>query len=351
MANVYFTDKFDDDSIRKLFLAVIKEVKINKKDKTAIKVHFGEKGNTRFVNPEYIKPILAELKKLNNDHFLTDANTLYKGMRTNAKDHLKIAREHGFGRLKTKIIIADGKEGDDYKEVNIDKKIFKKVKIAKEIADSDSLIAISHFKGHALFGFGGALKNIGMGSGSRAGKLEMHSKISPSVDKEKCIGCGMCVKNCNVDAITMDERSKKANIDPKKCIGCAKCIAVCPQKAIRIPWHGASEKQVQKRCAEYAFGAVKGKKTVYFNFINNITKGCDCAKDSDIIAKDIGIMASIDPVAIDQASYDLVKKENKKDIFKKVNHVDGKMILKYAEKTGLGKRKYNLVDIDRKCRK
>jgi uncharacterized protein len=342
ISKVYFSEKLED--AKKLFLLVNKDNIIKKTDKTAIKVHFGEKGNTRFVSPDLIKPITDELKKIKNSLFLTDTNTLYVGNRTNAKDHIKQALDHDFGKLDIPIKIADGEFGDDEENIIINSKHFKEVKIGAEFKNVDSVLVISHFKGHGLFGFGGAIKNLGMGFGSRAGKLAMHSKISPSVGK-KCIGCGICIDSCLPKAIKLKEGL--AEINPELCIGCAKCISVCPEHAIKIPWGGATSDDAQERCAEYALGAIKEKRCIYITFINNITKECDCLSDSDIIGKDIGIIASEDPLALDKACYDLVlKHHNGKDIFVESGNPDGTHILEYGKEIGLGNIEYELVNID-----
>lgn len=342
MTNVYFSKKIDNESIINLFNYCSKDLekRINPKDRIAIKLHFGEKGNSRFVSPKYISNITNELKKYNHNFFITDTNTLYKGMRVNATEHKKIAREHGFYDIGSDIIIGDGEIGDYEKEIMIKGKLFNKVKIGKYIADSDMIIGISHFKGHTLFGFSGSIKNLGMGCGSRAGKLEMHAKLKPSIN-DNCTSCGNCLEACLNNAITLDT---KASINTELCTGCAKCIAVCNNKAIRALWVDSNE--VQERCSEYALGSMKDKKGIFFNFINNVTKSCDCASDSEIICDDIGLVSSIDPVACDKASYDLVYHHNKKDIFKELNQFDGTNIFDYSVSIGLGKKNYNLIKID-----
>ena len=332
MSNVYFIENVDPNSIKKIAQVVFKEQKL--KGKIAVKLHFGETGNTRYVQPDEVKAILDVLD--NKDSFLTDTNTLYIGDRSNDEDHLKLAKEHGFTDIG-KVIIA----GDE-KEIEINKPIFKKVKLGKQIVDADSLLVISHFKGHVIFGFGGAIKNIGMGIGTKAGKLEMHSKVKPSVG-DGCTACGTCIKHCPADAITIIDG--KAKINQEKCIGCAECIAVCPQKVVSIPWDSTSGEDVRKRAAEYAFGTVKGKKAVYINLVVRITKDCDCASDSDIIGKDVGIVAGTDPVAVDKASYDLVFEKHGKDIFKEATGHDGTNILDYGEEIGLGKKDYKIIKI------
>lgn len=341
--HVFFSEKFDSATIRALFekACCCENGDIADGDRTAVKVHFGEKGNSRFVPPRAIRPVIDALLERNADFFLTDSNTLYRGMRLNAGDHLKIAMEHGFGSLRTRIVIADGERGDEEERIQIGKNIFKEVKIGRRIAEADAVVAISHFKGHVLFGFGGAIKNIGMGSGSRSGKLEMHSKIKPSVGAG-CIACGQCVETCPVGAIRIEGQT--AVIAEGKCIGCAMCISACDEGAVAVPWSGATEDEVQERCAEYALGVLKDKKHVCITFINNITSDCDCQADSRIIGRDVGIVASTDPVACDWAAYDLVLAKDG-DIFKKTTGVDGRRILDYAEKIGLGTSAYTLVRI------
>jgi len=345
MANVYFSSKFDSEAISKVFMAALDDLKpgIAKDDRVAVKLHFGEKGNTRFVKPVQITPVVNELIKHSNNCFLTDANPLYRGMRHNGRDHRKIAEEHGFAALGLPVIIADGDDGNEEIAINIPGRIFDKVRIAKAIAEADAIIAISHFKGHIMCGFGGAIKNLGMGSGSRGGKLEMHSKVKPSPGK-RCTGCGICIESCQADAITLV--NGKARIDHNICQGCALCIAVCPEEAISVPWGGATGTEVQHRLAEYALGAVKNKKLVCLTFINNITKDCDCMTDTRIIGHDIGIASSIDPVACDKAAYDLtIEKHGGKDIFREATKSDGTTLFPYSELIGLGKQDYNLITL------
>jgi uncharacterized Fe-S center protein len=339
-ARVYFSEGFDTDTISGLFSRALEDSGISG-GKIAIKVHFGEKGNTRFVQPGQIRPIADLLRQKSPDVFVTDANTLYRGMRLNAHDHLRIAREHGFEKVGVPIVIADGEKGEDEKEIEINKKIFRKVKIAARIAEADAVAVVSHFKGHMLFSFGGAIKNLGMGCGSRSGKLEMHSKIKPSVGKG-CTLCGQCVEVCPAGAI--DTGGKKAVIDHAKCIGCARCIAACDVEAVSVPWQGATSREVIERCAEYACGAVQGKKIVCITFVNKITSDCDCMGDSRIIGRDVGIVASADPVACEQAAYDLaLRRHDGRDVFKAATGIDGRHMMEYAESLGLGTRKYVLA--------
>ena len=340
---VYFSDTFSADAIGCLFERALSETggKIAKGDRVAVKVHFGEEGNTRFVSPANLRPVLSRLAVRNGNHFLTDANALYRGSRHNATDHLEIAREHGFCELGVPVLIADGERGEEEEEVPIDGKIFRKVRIARRIAESDALVAVSHFKGHMLFGFGGAIKNLGMGCGSRAGKLQMHSTLKPFIG-EGCTLCGKCAEVCPADAIHLGEQ--KAAIDPQACEGCASCISACEFDAVEIPWMALAANAVMERTAEYALGALNKKPCVCMTFVNNIAKDCDCAADSALIGRDVGIVSSVDPVACEQAAFDLVKSQHGNvDIFRKATRIDGTHILGYAESIGLGRRGYELV--------
>lgn len=342
-ASVYFSEKFSADTISHLFERALADTagKIGVRDRVAVKLHFGEEGNTRFVSPANLRPILSSLAVRNANHFLTDANALYRGRRHNATDHLEIARKHGFCELGVPVIIADGERGEEETEIPIAGKIFRKVRIAGRIAEARALVVVSHFKGHILFGFGGTIKNLGMGCGSRAGKLEMHSTLKPYVG-ESCTLCGKCVEVCPADAILLGE--DRAAIDPEKCEGCASCIAACEFDAVEIPWMALASSAVMERTAEYALGAVNGKPCICVTFVNNIAKDCDCMADSELIGSDVGIVASVDPVACEQAAFDLVKtRHGNIDIFRKATRIDGTHILGYAESIGLGKRDYELV--------
>jgi len=320
---------------------------IQPENKVAVKMHFGEEGNTGFVKPQYLRIICDKVSAQKATPFLSDTNTLYRGRRTNSSDHLALAHEHGFTRQATGaeiIIPQDNKE--NIIEVPINQKFVKTAKVARIFTDADALVDVSHFKGHMVTGFGGALKNIGMGCAGREGKLEQHAGVAPVVYKEKCTGCAECEKACPVNAITI--KDNKSVIDSKKCIGCATCIAICPVMAIDVPW-GAGAETIQDKMIEYAYAVLRDKKgkSAFLNFAIKITKECDClAKDDPRIAPDIGILASTDPVAIDQASFDLVNQASGKDIFKELHpQSDGTKQLKYAQKLGLGNLDYELIEL------
>ncbi len=305
--------------------------------RVGLKVHFGERGNKTHVRPDW----LLDAKELLGDPVFIECNVMYRGMRTRRQDHLETARSHGFGFLPLDIL--DGETGEAYVEVPVNVGRTKTAKLGAGIQGYQKLVAVSHFKGHIAAGFGGALKNVGMGLGSRAGKMGMHSIISPVVLPKKCVACGTCVRDCPVDAITL---SDVAYIDSKKCIGCAHCIAVCPESAIDIPWNMSGEvnRALMEKVAEYSLAAMAGRSWRFINFITDLTYDCDCMPTRQKpFMPDIGIILSSDPVAADQASLDLVKDRNGgKDPFLKKHGIDGSYILEYAETIGLGSREYGL---------
>ncbi len=344
--------------------------KIREKDFVAIKLHFGEKGNTGFVRPIFLRKIVDRVKQCKGKPFLTDTNTLYTGTRSEAISHLTTAYENGFTEsvVGAPLVIADGLRGNSAIKVRIDKPIFKTVSIAHEIYMADTLICVTHFTGHELSGFGGALKNLGMGCSSREGKLSQHSNISPKVKGKDCKGCELCLSWCPQEAISIrpplsgnKDKHGIAFIDPEKCIGCGECILTCPTGAIQIQWNETIP-IFQKKMVEHAYGAVQKKKgrVLYLNFLTQISPACDCYGYSDTpIVNDIGILSSEDPVAIDQASVDLVNGEagNRssklsknwnpgEDKFRAVYpEVDWNIQLTYGEEIGLGTREYELIKI------
>jgi uncharacterized protein len=311
----------------------------------AIKTHFGEAGNTAFVKPPYVRAIIEAIKGTGATGFLSDANTLYRGRRLNSLDHVKLAAEHGFTKdsIGMDIVIPDCSKKENTAEIPLNLKYVSSAKIARVFIDADALVAITHFKGHALNGFGGALKNVGMGCATREGKLAQHCDISPVTFPERCIGCGECVNVCPVGAITVVDC--KSSLDKIKCIGCASCMAACPTMALFIDM-GAG-KDMQKKMVEYAYAVLNRKKNkcAFFNFAVSINKECDCwGKENPRIAADVGILASSDPVSIDKASFDLVKASCGKDVFHEVHpDYDGLVHLEYAQSVGLGNLDYELI--------
>jgi uncharacterized Fe-S center protein len=257
------------------------------------------------------------------------------------------------------LIIADGIRGASFSKIRIDQETIKTACIAKEIVEADVLISAAHFKGHELSGFGGTIKNLGMGCAARKGKLEQHSGLSPKVKAKKCVGCGDCVDHCSQKAISL--REEKARIDPQKCVGCGECILICANGAINVQYN-ADIPLFQKKMTEYALAVLKGKKekAFFLNFLTNISPACDCYGHNDApLVPDIGIVASKDPVAIDQASVDFVNQQvgtsgsclttstgPGEDKFRAVYpKIDWTIQLDHAERIGLGTRSYELVTI------
>lgn len=344
MAKVYVKGNTEKSGGAAIFSRLIKEAGIKEGDKVCLKVHFGEEGNTRYIKPELILPFAEGLKKAGCSMFVSDCNTLYKGRRVSGDEHRNLALEHGFGKLGMPIVIGDGQLGKDEYSQPIKGAHYNSVWLGSAYKDIDTLILISHFKGHVMCGFGGAIKNAGMGMASRRGKMEMHASMCPNVKEDACTRCSTCIENCDVKAISLTEKAVK--IDREKCVGCAMCISVCPSGAIGIPWGSTLKETSTERTAEYALGAVTGKKVIAVNFIMDITKNCDCLTDSRIISEDVGIAGSLDIVSLDKASYDMVVERNKgADVFRKAHGVDPLHIIRHAQRIGLGIPDYELVKL------
>ena len=320
---------------------------IDKDDFVGIKLHFGEKDNTGYIKPPLAKEVASACKKFSKNVALIETNTIYIGSRSDSISHLELAYSHGFGyeNVGVPIIIADGPTGRDFVNIQIDKKHVKEAKIASGIADFGCIIGLAHVTGHMQTGLGAAIKNIGMGCASRVGKLKQHSNVLPEVTKEKCTGCGLCIKWCPANAITLN--NKKALISAKTCIGCGECTVACRTSAIEIKWD-ETVRNLQEKMVEYAYAALLGKKYGFMNFLMKITKDCDCmAKDDPSIVPDIGILASRDPVAIDKATIDLLIKEAGCDRLKNgYPDIDWNIQLDYAAKIGLGNLDYELTEIN-----
>ena len=332
----------------------------------AIKMHFGEPGNLAFLRPNYAKAVADVVKELGGIPFLTDCNTLYPGRRKNALEHLDAAYENGFTPLSTgcQVIIGDGLRGNDDVEVPVaGAEYIQTAKIGKAIMEADVVISLSHFKGHEQTGFGGAIKNLGMGCGSRRGKMEQHAEGKPKVKASRCVGCRKCTTQCAHDAISFDDEGK-ASINWNRCVGCGRCIAVCNTDAIRAGNDCAME-ELGCRMAEYAKAVVDGRPQFHISLVIDVSPYCDCHGENDVpILPDVGMFASADPVALDQACADAclrqqpipgshldeqLRREGFCDhhdpFINSMPDTDWRVCLAHCEKIGIGSRTYELIEV------
>ena len=379
-SKVYYIDlrtKYDQslpDKLSRLVVAAGMDRIVKKRDLVAVKLHFGELGNTAFIRPLFLRRIVDVIQASGGEAFLTDANTLYAGSRGNAVAHMATAVSNGFAYsvVQAPLIIADGLRGKSQAAVSIKQRHNQVAYIGREIVEADSLVAVAHFKGHELCGFGGTLKNLGMGCASRRGKMAQHANLGPKIKRKKCVGCGACAAHCSQGAIQLNavpngpnsetnsevNSEMKATIDLKLCIGCGACILACPTEAVQVRWKQTIPLFMEKM-VEYTLGVLKTKKdkALFVNFITDVTPACDCHSYNDApIVGDIGIVAATDPVAIDQASVDLVnaaaalpgteltaQMEPGGDKFKGLYpEIDWSYQLEYAQSLGLGQRQYTL---------
>lgn len=365
MSDVFFTDFRcpGNENILQKFRRLAEKAgigKIDMKDKfVAVKMHFGEPGNLAFLRANYARALCDLIRDLGGRPFLTDCNTLYIGKRSNALDHLDAAYQNGFNPFSAgcHVIIGDGLKGDDEVAVPVAGEYVRQAYIGRAVMDADVVVSLTHFKGHEGTGYGGALKNIGMGCGSRLGKKDMHSSEKPSVDQSACVGCGVCRRNCAHDAITVDG---KAYIDATKCAGCGRCIEKCPQKCIH-PMDERAHEILSRKIAEYTAAVVQGRPCFHIALACDISPYCDCYNINDApIVEDVGMFASFDPVALDQACADKVNaarplrnsllyeraKERASSHAKTLFPVtDFEAGLDQAEKLGIGSREYALIEL------
>lgn len=327
----------------------------------AIKLHFGEPGNLSFLRPNFAKTVADRIRAQGGKPFLTDCNTLYVGRRNNALAHLEAAFENGFSPMSTgcQMIIADGLKGTDDIEVPVKGgEFFETAKIGRAVMDADIFISLSHFKGHENTGFGGAVKNIGMGCGSRAGKMAMHNDGKPEVDASACVGCRICAKYCAHGAISFGA-DKKAAIDHDKCVGCGRCLGTCNFHAI----YNASDTtfdNLNKKMVEYTKAVLDGRPHFHISIVNQVSPYCDCHSENDAaIVPDIGMFASFDPIALDKACIDAVnaapgietsilsdKARVEGDHFAGVHPgTDWRSQISHAEKLGVGSGNYELITL------
>ena len=333
----------------------------------AIKMHFGELGNMSYLRPNYAKAVADLVKECGGKPFLTDCNTLYPGSRKNAIEHLYCAWENGFTPMTVgcPVIIGDGLKGTDDIAVPVEGgEYIQEAKIGRAVMDADIFISLTHFKGHELTGFGGTIKNIGMGCGSRAGKKDQHHNGKPVIDPENCRGCRLCMRECANDGLAFDEGRKVMTIDEAHCVGCGRCIGACNFDAIHFG-QDAAVKELNCRMAEYTKAVVAGRDNFHISLVCDISPVCDCHSGNDVpILPDIGMFASFDPLALDQACVDaclrqtplpnsqLTEQMAGHDFHDHHDHFENttpnseyKTCLAHAEKIGLGTKEYELITV------
>lgn len=368
-SKVYFTDfrTHHEQSLAEKLQKLIRKAGIDTIDFegkfVAIKMHFGEPGNLAFLRPNYARAVVDVVKELGGKPFLTDCNTLYPGRRKNALEHLLSAAENGFNYISCgcPVIIGDGLKGTDDVEVPVHNgELVQNAKIGHAVMDADIIISLNHFKGHEATGFGGALKNLGMGCGSRAGKMEQHSQGKPRVSQKKCRGCQMCQRSCANNGIEYGADGK-AQINTDNCVGCGRCIGACNFDAIYAV-EDNSMVVLDQKIAEYTQAVCYGRPHFHISLVQDVSPVCDCYGSNDTpILPDIGMFASFDPVAIDQACADACLKaeplpnsqlsdnlaggcDHHHDHFLATNpNAEWKACLAHGEKIGLGTREYELI--------
>ena len=299
---------------------------VEKGDLVAVKLHVGELGNPHYVQPFFLHDIIRRVKDAGGKPFLTDSNTYYHAQRNNAYDHMLTALVNGFNMAP--FIVADGLRSENYRTVKT-KGVLRKIEVAGVIAEADAMIVVSHDKGHELSGFGGAIKNLGMGCASQAGKLRQHRTVGLEIDESKCIGCGECKVECPMDIPEIIE-GKAHNTSPL-CMRCPICVEACPMDAIKL----VDKENLSKAFASAAYGVLstfKSAKVSYVSFAKNITQYCDCLPGpGEVVMDDVGIFASGSPVSIDGAFLSMIDFK----VFNDAYHVDCMLQVQEAKDIGI----------------
>lgn len=330
MQKIFFSKKVDSTAVLdKLFFDDVKDQRIG------VKVHFGEKGCKTFLQPEHIKRICEYVSRRGGEPVLIESNVLYRGERTRASTHVKLAKAHGFDFAEIDII--DGEDSKSELVYPVGLKHFINAYVGGSLENYDKIIVATHFKGHILSGFGGTIKNIGMGMATRKGKLRIHASRPPRINPITCNKCGICVRKCNGEAIILGMLPK---IDKAKCQNCGGCIAICPKGAVMTPWMSSSFRTVSERMVEYAYAVSKKHEMIYLNYTINITKNCDCiSRPQKVVIKDVGLFGSRDMLAVELAAREGVRKNG--------YNMKGENQLRYGKEIGLGEEEYEIVDVDR----
>lgn len=361
-AKVFFADQRESlqgnmaHKLATLWRALDGDAATGKGKLVAIKLHFGEQGNAAYVHPTYVRAIVDLVRAAGGRPFLTDSSTIYKGTRSDAVNHLETAIRNGFTTsvVNAPVVIADGLRGGSVATLPVaNGKHYREAGVGAEAAAADALVVITHFKGHEVTGFGGSIKNLGMGLAAKPYKLSMHSTMTPQVSAEDCVRCGICGAHCAHHAITVGK--KQAEISAEKCVGCGQCLIACPTGAIGLAWNG-DPSALQEKMAEIAQAVTAGKPVLYFNFLLKVSPDCDCYGFNDTpVVPDLGVLASRDCVAVDQACYDMVNAAEGNPLSRRpvpagadkfralFPQIDATVQLRHGEQVGLGSRQYELV--------
>jgi uncharacterized Fe-S center protein len=322
----------------------------------AVKLHMGEYGGSAYLRPPIVRRVCDLIKEAGGKPFVTDTTTLYSAGRFTASQYLATAARNGFTEdsLGAPVVIADGEKGYDGEFVDIPSRVsdcsLDKIKIAKEILQADSMIVLTHFKGHELSGFGGSIKNVAMGCVTKESKAAQHRVNRGVIELSKCTGCGKCIEGCVFEALSLlDEKMVR---DDEKCLNCNNCLYICPEGVFSLP--PQAKERFQVYLAHAAAGVLSRfqSRVAFINLVQDVTPLCDCVTPSGLpVVPDIGILASIDVVAIDKASLDLIAQSkplgkfagiNSADILGKIHSTDSLIQIRTAQELGLGSMEYQL---------